>query len=264
MSLRMTDTEKWSKSWFSNLDPDFKNAWNYVNDICDSAGVWDPNFKRADFDIGGSRKDFAIDWQKFRAEAGHRIEVLDDGKWWSVNHISIQTAGKHQSPLSIKEDNYPHRKIIQLLKKHGLIERYSKVELRLFGKSNLQFLFKAGPVDEQGSFELTDELQTTPRRTLAKGIINHLNTKAGRKFSHTPENLKMVEHVLAQVSDDADGLKKMIDRQVERWKGSEYEEYLQPSTLFAKTKWRERYEKRDLPIVKQHANPQTERSHTHF
>src|SRR5437870_390432 len=119
MSLRFTDTQKWEDGWYQELDPDFKHAWDYVNDVCDNAGVWEVTplkLKLANQKVGGRRDGFAIDWEAFRAEAKHRILVLENGAWWSTRHIVFQCRGI----LSTNPKNQPHRFIIRLLRGHGL------------------------------------------------------------------------------------------------------------------------------------------------
>jgi uncharacterized phage protein (TIGR02220 family) len=82
-------------------------------------------------------------------------------------------------------------------------------------------------------------------------ILDHLNQVTGRNFAQTQVNLTMIRSRLKEVHGDVEGVKLMINRWVKKWKGTEREEYLQPSTLFAVKKFRERYDSRMLPVVQE-------------
>lgn len=63
-------------------------------------------------------------------------------------------------------------------------------------------------------------------------IINYLNQKAGTRYKHSSEDTR--KHIRARVNDGytLDDFKAVIDRKVEEWKGTEWEKFLRPSTLF--------------------------------
>ena len=61
MAKRFTDSTKWSDIWFSELSTEHKLAYIYILDSCDQVGVWHPNFKLADFQLG-----FNTDWKNFQ------------------------------------------------------------------------------------------------------------------------------------------------------------------------------------------------------
>ena len=82
----------------------------------------------------------------------------------------------------------------------------------------------------------------------ASSILVFLNEQAGRAFRFTDTNLKFIKARLEEPGVDLDGCKKMISRQVARWKGTEQSEYLRPETLFNKTKFDSYYAARDLPV----------------
>lgn len=84
-----------------------------------------------------------------------------------------------------------------------------------------------------------------------------LNEATGRHFRETDANLKAISYRLKEPGVDLDGVKQMIKRQCQRWKGSRMEEYLRPETLFGKTKFDSYYASKDLPI---HENDEATRS----
>jgi hypothetical protein len=111
MAKRFTDNNLWEKEWFQDLPNSEKLAWFYIKDRCDSAGVWKPNRRAAEFFIGEK-----IDWEGFAERCNGNILVIDKGKWWLVDFCDFQY-GK------LTENCRPHRWIIATLEKHGLLER---------------------------------------------------------------------------------------------------------------------------------------------
>ncbi|AQY55075.1 hypothetical protein [Geobacillus phage TP-84] len=73
-----------------------------------------------------------------------------------------------------------------------------------------------------------------------KEIIDYLNEKAGTKYSHTGSaNQKLIKarwNEMAKINKDRDWIvaqfKHVIDVKTAQWKGTEWEKYLRPSTLF--------------------------------
>lgn len=84
-------------------------------------------------------------------------------------------------------------------------------------------------------------------RARALLVLTYLNERAGRDFKDCEENLKAIRMRLEDCQGDIDGCKQMIDRQVSLWKGGVMDEFLRPSTLFNKTKFRSYYDDRSRP-----------------
>jgi uncharacterized phage protein (TIGR02220 family) len=88
-------------------------------------------------------------------------------------------------------------------------------------------------------------------------LLELLNAKSGRDFRKSESSLTPIIARLAESGVTFEGVVKMIDRQVSRWKGdAKMEEYLRPSTLFGKEKFNEYYAARELPVSKQNGPPQ--------
>lgn len=105
---RFTETEKWRDVWFRKLSIASKMAYNYILENCDAAGVWEPDFEFAAFCMGDD-----VDWEAFKQDMAHRLEVLPNGKWYLTRFIAFQYG-------DLSKDCIPHRKIINLLKTHGI------------------------------------------------------------------------------------------------------------------------------------------------
>jgi hypothetical protein len=113
---RFTDTDIWKKQWFQDLTPKYKMAWFYLKDNCDNVGVWNVNFRLADFQIGAK-----INWEEFRTKTNGNIYIISDKKWWIVDFCNFQ-----YGQLSEKSNSKPIQSYIALLKKHSLWIGYAE------------------------------------------------------------------------------------------------------------------------------------------
>lgn len=114
---RFTDTEIWKKPWFRKLPPSEKTALSFIKDMCDSVGVWTPDFEMAEFFVGES-----VDWERLKENSNGNIKILDNGKWWLVDFCTFQ-----YGELDEESNSKPIISYIRQLKKHGLWEEYQRV-----------------------------------------------------------------------------------------------------------------------------------------
>lgn len=113
MAKRFTATEKWDKAWYMKLSPKLKCLWQYLNDKCDQAGVWDENFIIATAHIGDTIT--ADDMAAF----GDRVERIGDDKWWVTGHVEFQCGQLSQKCKA-------HTPIFKKLKENNLLNRVMK------------------------------------------------------------------------------------------------------------------------------------------
>ena len=73
-------------------------------------------------------------------------------------------------------------------------------------------------------------------RLIAEQAIDYLNLKTGAKFSTKGSNIDFIAARIAEGFTLSD-FKVVIDKKVADWKGSDYEKFLRPITLFGKTKF---------------------------
>lgn len=114
---RFTDSNKWRDLWFRRLTPHGKLAYMFLLDAVDNAGVWEPDFDLADFQIGEP-----LNWIAVQQEFGDRLHVLASGKWLLTRFIAFQFG-------ELREDCKPHQQVVRLIEQHGigeLIKGYSK------------------------------------------------------------------------------------------------------------------------------------------
>ena len=112
---RFFETTKWDDPWYAGLDHKSKLVWEYLISKADNAGIWQPNLKLAEFQIGT-----VIDWDKSIKALEKNLMVLPNGKWWITSLISFQYGElSGSSPM--------HKSIIAALNRHGLLEAYNKL-----------------------------------------------------------------------------------------------------------------------------------------
>lgn len=87
-----------------------------------------------------------------------------------------------------------------------------------------------------------------PTEDPAKAILEFLNKTAGKAFRSIATNLDPIRARMKEPEVTVEGIKQMIVRQCQMWKGDRMEEYLRPETLFGKTKFASYYDSRDLPL----------------
>jgi hypothetical protein len=118
---RFTETEKWRDSWFRRLEPDAKLAFLYMLDNCDAAGVWDPDFELANFQIGR-----VVNWEMVKNSLSDRLEILPSSKWHLCKFVGFQYG-------QLSEECKPHLNVLRLIEIHG-IQRVSKGYPKGLGK----------------------------------------------------------------------------------------------------------------------------------
>jgi uncharacterized phage protein (TIGR02220 family) len=208
---RFTETEKWRDIWFRNLPPDLKLAWQYICDNCDNAGVWDPDFALADFQIG-----LNVDWEKAKLQLADRVKILESGKWHLVGFIAFQQ--KELSPHKAS-----HKQIISLCHKHGIDIPYVKdTDGMPMPTGNSHSHSKGHSHSKKG---VQGEVE-------AKEVLEYLNQKSGKKFQPVNGSLHFIK---ARLSEGAtiDQCRGVIDLKCSAWlRDAKMKDYLRPQTLF--------------------------------
>lgn len=88
MAKRFMATDIFDDPWFIELSPEYKLFWIYLLLRCNHAGIWQVNFKLANFHL------FGLDTKVSEKEALElfkgRIEVLKQGYWRIVKFVEFQ------------------------------------------------------------------------------------------------------------------------------------------------------------------------------
>ena len=106
---RFTETAKWEDNWFMELSATEKLFYMYILDRCNNCGVWEVNFKLAEFMIGMKLNQKEI-LNKFK----DRIKILEDGQKWLIPKFNSFQYGQLNPKCK------PHLAVIKLLEKHNL------------------------------------------------------------------------------------------------------------------------------------------------
>ena len=109
MAKRFTDNQKWSKSWFMDLEPRDKLLWIYMTDSCDHAGVWEINWKLTSFMVGFQVAKLPDSFEK-------QVYKINEKKYFIKDFIDFQYG-------QLSENNRAHNSVLTILNKYMLIKR---------------------------------------------------------------------------------------------------------------------------------------------
>jgi len=152
---RFTETAKWSDVWFMDLDSTQKLFWLYILDNCNNCGVWEVNFKLAEFMIGQNLNQNEL-LDKFK----NRIQILDEGKKWLIpKFISFQYG-------QLNPKCKPHMSVIKLLEKHNLLTVFKDL---VKGYDTLK--------EEEEERVIYKEIEKDKKKEINKRDIKILNSK---------------------------------------------------------------------------------------
>jgi uncharacterized phage protein (TIGR02220 family) len=106
------------------------------------------------------------------------------------------------------------------------------IEIYQYGVQFLQQDFKIiEPKKKKASKIISKE-----DRLVAENVIEYMNLKCGTTFKKKGSNIEIIVTRISEGFTISD-FKLVIDKKTEDWKGSDYQKYLRPITLFAKTKF---------------------------
>lgn len=111
MAKRFIDSRMWTDKWFRNLKPSTKLFWIYLFNNCDNAGVWEVDFELSSLLLG---IEISADIHKEINNGKDRIRPIHDGRYWFITEFVEFQYGE------LSDSCYPHRKVKELLKEHGL------------------------------------------------------------------------------------------------------------------------------------------------
>jgi hypothetical protein len=146
MAKRLTDSLKWDDPWFMELSAEHKIFWLYILDACDHAGVWEVNFRLAEFKTG-------IRFVKSELEEtfSGRLHFINEKYWFILKFIDFQYNG-------IKNDNVGKsvQAIVHKYKLWGLVGAVEGLVSPLAG-SKVKDIDKDNDIDKEIDKEKSSE-----------------------------------------------------------------------------------------------------------
>jgi hypothetical protein len=112
MAKRFTDTGIWDKGWFRKLSPKMKEAWRFLCDKCDHAGVWD-----VDMDTMSHFINEAVTIDDLKSFLGDRLKFVRADKIFIDGFIEFQY---NCSVENLNLSNKVHFSVRKILEKHGV------------------------------------------------------------------------------------------------------------------------------------------------
>ena len=157
-------------------------------------------------------------------EDGKRIVLIDDHRPWGwrlVNHA------KYKALRNMEQKREADRqRIAEKRKKNNGVATAS------------QSVANVAHTDTDTDTDKSTVGQKAPNvaRLEAGVVLAYLNEQASRDFRAVPANLGLIEARMKEGATIED-CKAVIDRKCREWKGSEWEKFLRPATLFNASKF---------------------------
>lgn len=242
---RFTDTNKWSDPWFRRLSSPAKQLWTYLCDHCDPVGMVEIDLGLASQDCGQTISKANIE------ELGDRLELIVSNRYILPKFINFQYG-------ELSPQCPPHKSVIRLIETHnlkrvGLGYHYPSVGYVIpTGKGKGKDKEK-----EEGSVRGETKNGYHPD---SRSVLHILNEATGLHYRELDCNLSLISQRLNEPEVTLDGVRKMILRQVTKWKGGAMAEYLRPKTLFAKSNFDSYWTAREEPIQTEFKNETNQRS----
>lgn len=114
---RFTETDKWKNPAFRNLPHKFKLLYLYILDECDNAGVLHMDLERFSFVL---KEEFTL--EEIKTNIGDKLHFFKD-KIAVIGFINFQCG------QILSSSCHPHKKIMELLVKHGLKEKFDNGQI---------------------------------------------------------------------------------------------------------------------------------------
>ena len=158
MAIRFIDSNLPDKSWFIDLDPEYKSVWVHLILKCNHAGVWNVSIKLLNTFIGGNKD---LTEESILKIFGNRIIPFDNDKWFLPGFITFQYK------YGLNPSNRVHKSVIEILNKQDLMNH-----LRGFDESYMTLIrpingsLMAQDRDKDGAQELDKELDKDKKKEL--------------------------------------------------------------------------------------------------
>lgn len=128
MAKRFMTTELFEDAWFMDLPAKYKLFWIYLLTKCNNSGIWQVNWKLAQFYVGDNLEPVEV-----KRIFSDRIKEFEDGKYWFIpKFIHFQYGDK------LSKSNPATRGVIKILEDYNLLEFVSKIKIHKGASKELQ------------------------------------------------------------------------------------------------------------------------------
>lgn len=143
------------------------------------------------------------------------IEILDDGTIYMLN---IQSYIGKSSTEADRIRNYRNK--ISTEKAKG-VQMYEKCTPEIEKE-----------IEKELDIEIEKDIYKDDFLAKVTDIVDYLNAKADTKFKSSSKKTKSLIHARFEDGFSVDDFYTVIDKKCEEWKGTEWEKYIRPETLF--------------------------------
>lgn len=147
------------------------------------------------------------------------IEILDDGTIYMLN---IQSYIGKSSTEADRKRNYRNKIDCEKAKLGQMSQPMSQKrppEIEIEKEKELDI-------------EIEKDIYKDDFLTKVTDIVDYLNAKADTKFKSSSKKTKSLIHARLEDGFNVDDFYTVIDKKCEEWKGTEWEKYIRPETLF--------------------------------
>ena len=187
MAKRFTESNKWDDTWFMGLPNKYKLFWLFILDKCNNAGIWEVNYKIANFHIGET-----FEPSEIKRIFQDRIVEIENDKYWFIPKFILFQYGK-----DLSSKNPAVRNVIQKLNEYDLFDYVKNLQV-------IEGALKGLPSTFQGAKD-KDKEKVKEKDKNKESIENIFITCWSRKHKNNSE-LKLAENLFKQF-----GFKKLKD-----------------------------------------------------
>lgn len=199
-------------------------------------------------------RDKNLSW-KAKGLLSQMLSLPDDWDYSLAGLIKLSTDGESSTRSALKELENSGYLIRKAIRKKGKIIDWEYIIFEIPNTNGLNCekpLVENPQLDNpivENQVQLNTNILNTKKSIIKKNniieqsstlsaikeIVDYLNLKAGTSYKHTTKDTQ--KHIKARLDEgySVDDFKKVIDNRVSKWKGTDMQDYLRPSTLFTPT-----------------------------
>lgn len=159
----------------------------------------------------------------------------DKGYCWATNDYfaklyNVSKASISNWVASLIEKHYIESEIVYKECSKEILHRYLRILYDPI-KENFNTPIKENFKDNNTTTNNTNNNTDNIKENI-KEILDYLNLKAETSYKYTTEKTKSLINARLKEHFTVEDFKKVIDKMCDKWKGTDWEQYLRPETLF--------------------------------